>query len=276
MHNMCKYFYPKIGVCMERPSALYKLSAKLKSIIGYGWLKLCNIGSFFPFTFGFFMSKEEKEINKELVGYPSNHTYKIWKNIIFPKFQLYERLRLISPLYPKNFESILDIGSCKGFFTLNAAQKKTCKVATGIDVYEPFLEKSTRVKNCLKMDHVTFHKATLDKVAEDPEKYGGPFQTVLLTGTYHYLFWGSELDDYCFGSHEEILKKIHSICTDRLIFSARLEIERCPKYIRDKATKSELAQLYTTEQFLKAAHNFFDVERTGFLSKYPLFLMRKK
>jgi len=108
------------------------------------------------------------------------------------------------------------------------------------------------------------------------EEYGGPFQTVLLVGTYHYLFWGSNIESKAYMSHEKILSMVHRLCEERVVFSGRLEVNDCPTYIRNKAGSVTGADNYDRASFLRAAKNFFDVRQVGCLGKYPLFLMLKK
>lgn len=218
----------------------------------------------------------ERGLNRLLTGYPSNHNYKISQKKLFPSFQLYKRLRLITALYSEPLESFMDVGCCRGFFVLEAAKRPNCQVSVGIDVHEPFVSISNRVREYLDIRNSAFHLATLDMISNKPEAYGGPFQTILLIGTYHYLFWGSHLCSDAYYSHQEILYRLSRICTNRLIFSARLEADRLPNYLKEKAKAIGNKVNYNSTSFLKEAGEFFEVHEAGFLGKYPLFLMIKK
>jgi len=106
-------------------------------------------------------------------------------------------------------------------------------------------------RTILGVPNAAFHYASLEQVSGDPHTFGGPFQVVLLVGTYHYLFWGSLLCPTAYHSHEEILRRLASICTDRLIISARFTVHRLPANIRSKLKEGPGAAAYTTEAFLQ-------------------------
>src|SRR3954463_7427453 len=76
---------------------------------------------------------EEQALNRDLAGYPSNHTYRVVGKRIIPSIELYRRWRAISGLYPTPVRSLLDIGCCQGVFVLQAASSSGCKSALGID-----------------------------------------------------------------------------------------------------------------------------------------------
>jgi len=261
---------------MTKPSLFYKINAKIQSCFGYGCLLGHKSCGFLPMDFKYLSNKFEKDLNKLLIGYPRNHEYRIRKKKLFPSFKLYERLKLVTSLYPEKLERFIDIGSCRGFYVMEAAQRPHCQVSVGIDVYEPFVTISNKVREYLDIKNADFYLATLDKVSNKPEAYGGPFQTVLLIGVYHYLFWGSKLSSNAYYSHQEILNKLSNISTDRLIFSARLEVDRLPTVLKEKAKMLGNKITYNTEYFLKIAEQFFEVRKAGYLGRYPLFVMTKK
>ena len=260
---------------MIKPHMFYTTNAKIQSILGYRALLASRGRSVPTLLLGCSPYDSEREINQHLLGYPNNHNYQIWKGHILPSFKLYERARVVTSLYPKNLKSFLDIGSCKGYYVLETAQNPCCDISTGIDVHEPFISISTKVKEYLDIKNANFYLATLEELSNNPEAYGGPFQTVLLIGTYHYLFWGSSFSSSAFYGHREILTRLSQICTDRVIFSARLEIGMLPRDQKKKAKlKNEVK--YNTEYFLEKAEELFDVHKAGYLGKCPLFVMLKR
>lgn len=64
---------------------------------------------------------EEPGLSAHMRGYPSNHQYMIRDAQLIPRFQLYERWRLVTGLWPAELESFLDIGCCRGYYVLTAA-----------------------------------------------------------------------------------------------------------------------------------------------------------
>ncbi|MEJ2427470.1 MAG: class I SAM-dependent methyltransferase [Deltaproteobacteria bacterium] len=261
---------------MHNPGLLNKYDSKIRSIFAYIALLWHNPQMFFPLIAKTSFSPFEKELNQTLIGYPSNHNYLIYNKKIFPKFQLFERFQCITSLFPEKLESLLDIGCCRGFYVLKAAHHPTCNLSVGIDVYEPFITISQKIRAYLNVDKARFHLATLEEVCNNRKNYGGTFQVVLLLGTYHYLFWGSAKRSNGFESHSEILSRLAKICSDRVIFSARLETDRLSKEIQNKAARDKDKYAYTTHEFLECAEEYFDVHRAGYLGRYPLLLMVKK
>ena len=259
-----------MSVAIKAPRP-YRAYTAVRTYAGYCALTATHAGAFLGSP-----SQEEQRINGLLKGYPSNHIYRIHGKKLVPGRQLYERLWKVTPLFSTRLESFLDIGCCKGYYTSLAAQDPACKVSSGIDVHQPFIETSQKVSEYLGLSNTQYHLATLDKVAEAPADFGGPFQTILLIGTYHYLFWGSTASDHCFKSHHEILSRLAALCTDRVIISGRFELNRLPRNIRKTAMASKEASQYNTETFVKAAEEFFSVEERGFLGTYPLLVLNKK
>ncbi len=220
--------------------------------------------------------QRREEINGLLGGYPRNHSYRVSEARLIPSWRLYQRLRAIRKAYPQPLESFLDIGCCRGFYVLEASQRPTCRMSAGIDVHPPFVSTAEDVRQHLRVQNAAFHLAALQDVAEHPEAYGGPFQTVLLVGTYHYLFWGSEFCATGCHSHREILRRVARLCTDRCILSARLELNQLPAGVRELAERHPDRIDYTTKEFLSIAQEFFRVERRGSLGIYPLFVLHRK
>jgi hypothetical protein len=234
-----------------------------------------NSGNYIPAEFGISPDAQEKDINHLLVGYPHNHKYALHKKKMLPSFQLYERHKLVASALPEKLVSFLDIGCCKGYYALNAALHPHCRVSAGIDIHEPFVSVSQKVREYLGLKNAFFYLSDLEKVSGDPKAHGGPFQTILLIGTYQYLFWGSGIDSNAYYSHRDILARLAGICTDRLILSARLETGTLPSGIREKARILRNKVPYTTENFLQAAREFFRISIAGYMGKYPLFVLSK-
>jgi hypothetical protein len=159
---------------------------------------------------------------------------------------------------------------------MEAAQRPNCQISAGVDVNEPFISISNKVREYLDIKNVDFYFATLDELSSRPEAYGGPFQIVLIIGVYHYLFWGSHISPLSYHNHREILARLSQICTDRLIFSARLEVNMLPNGIKQKAKILGNKVRYNTADFLRSAEEFFEVHKAGYMGKYPLFVMLKK
>ena len=261
---------------MNDPSLLNKCQSKMRNIFAYTALLWHNPHVFLPLIAKTSFSQFEKKLNRALLGYPSNHNYFIYNKRIFPRFQLFERFQLVTSLFPEKLESLLDIGSCRGFYVFGAAGHHTCNLSVGVDVYEPFIAISQEIKAYLDVDTAYFHLTTLDEVYKNLESFGGPFQVVLLLGTYHYLFWGSGKYSSGFCSHREILSRLSKICSDRVIFSARLETNRLPKGIRSRAEMDKDRYAYHTQGFIECAREYFDIREAGYLGRYPLLLMVKK
>jgi hypothetical protein len=252
-----------------KPNIIQRINTKMANILSYTTQIGRKFSSFFP-------NETEQEINQLLKCDLRNHNYMISQKKLIPSFKLHERLSLITTCYPEPLESFIDIGCYRGFFALDAANRPGCNVSVGIDVYEPFIHTSNTVREYLSLNNSSFYMASLDMVSSNPAAYGGPFQTVQLINVYHYLFWGSSLCSDAYLSHHEILRRLSRICTDRLIFSARLEVDRLPGIEKEKVKASGKIAQYNTGNFLRVAREFFEVHMAGFLGRYPLFIMEKK
>lgn len=255
---------------IDRRSGLIRASERIRNWMGYrAFLQRhgLNIRSTSP---------GEKRLNRLSKDYPPNHRYSLHAGRLVPGFKLYERWWDVAFALPQRLESFLDIGCCRGFYVLQAAQRPGCRLALGVDVHEPFVSIARTVGARLGLANAVFSTVTLDQLAQDPAAYGGPFQVTCLLGAYHYLFWGSRRSDYALRSHERILACLAALTTDRLILSARLEMDRLPAGVKELARSSPQADVYNTRCFLKAAESFFDVEHAGYLGRYPLLVMHKK
>lgn len=215
------------------------------------------------------------DLNRRLLGYPRNHDYHLRGDKIVPSRMLRDRADSIARALPLKLGRFLDIGSCKGYFVLQASITDGCPLAVGIDVYEPFISVSNDVRDRLRRTNAAFHRASLDELASDPQRFGGPFNTVQLVSTYHYLFWGSELEPKSFGTHEAILAMLARVCTRFLVFANPLDIDDSPKFIQERA-RAQGDCGYSRAAFLRAADAFFDVIPIGYMDKQrkrPLLLL---
>lgn len=225
---------------------------------------------------GRFSNRTLAKINRETRVYPSNHNYVIHGRELVKSFQLFKRARAVQALYPEAMTSFLDIGCCRGYYVIEAGRRPACRAAVGIDVHEPFLATSRKVSEYIGASNAAFHNLTIDQLAPSVAAYGGPFQTVLLIGAYHYLYWGSSLCSHGNRGHQKIIDLLDAICSERLILSARLEVSDLPSYLREAAKEDPAAAAqYTTEHFLQAARERFTVTEHGALGTYPVYLLRK-
>jgi hypothetical protein len=161
---------------------------------------------------------------------------------------------------------------------MQAALNDGCPAAVGIDVHKPFVDLAQEVSHRLQLTRARFFHAGLDEVVGNVQSFGGPFHTVQLISTYHYLYWGSALDSKAFGDHEIILQMLSALCERRLIFASPLEVDDCPTFVRRRAA-SYSAHHYTAAAFLSAAQNLFDVRQAGFMDrqhKRPLLQMVRR
>lgn len=215
--------------------------------------------------------------NDDLVGYPSNHTYKIDDGRLLPSFDLYWRARILETLYSKPLGSLLDVGSCKGWFVLSAAQRGDCEKAVGIDIHQPWIDLSRHAAKSLALGNASFHMAFLKQVFETPEAFDAPFRNILVINAYHYLYWGSGMFAEHFPGHEAILEGLHKICSDRVVFANPLALEDSPKETqRFAADDPARAAGYTADRFFSAAARLFDIEHCGKIGKRDLLVLHRK
>lgn len=251
--------------------ALFILNNLLKNIyflIEYFFLKIKKLREKLP-------SEKERTLNKKLIYYPKNHCYRVRNKKLYPNFKLFERFKEIERFIPKDNESFLDIGSCKGFYNFKAAERQNCRVSLGLDVNKPFINLSEEVNNYLKYNNTFFKCASISDLRNNLKNWGGPFQTVLLVGTYHYLFWGSGYCSEAYYSHDKILSILSEVCSEQIIFSGRLDVFNLPRDLKKMARENPYLK-YSEEDFLKSAEKYFDVKQVGKFSKYSLYLMKKK
>lgn len=215
---------------------------------------------------------------EEPLGHRTRHIYKVADGKALTTFQMDQRWSIVSRLYPEKLTSLLDIGCCRGWFVIRAAMQPTCEKALGIDVVQGFIDAANEAKNLLKLgDKVQFDYAFLDDVANNPQKYRTPYQTIVLLNTYHYMYWGSGYSDKHWADHDYLLRTLADICTDRIIFMSPLEIHDCPSDIARRAKEHpEWAPNFTTAKFQETAGKYFDVSHQSYLGLRPLYLMTKK
>ncbi len=218
---------------------------------------------------------EEDEINKLLKGYPRNHNYMLCLGKIIPSYRLFNRLKIVEKLYSNSGGTFLDVGCCRGFYVLDAVLNKKYFRGVGIDVFPPFIYIANSVKKSLHSHNTSFYISDLARVACNLKSFGGPFDTVLCIGTYHYMYWGSQRSPIAYMQHRTILKHLWAVCKNRVILSARLEVSRLPKWLQARATKSDRSREYNLPSFIKEAEKLFHVTRAGNLEKDPLFVMLK-
>lgn len=212
------------------------------------------------------------------VGHRTRHTYRIADGKTFTTFQMDQRWQIVSRLYPERLTSLLDIGCCRGWFVIQAALRAECEKALGIDVVQGFIDSANEAKDALDLgDKAMFDYAFLDDLANNPDKYHTPYQTIVLLNTYHYMYWGSGYSDKHWADHEYLLRTLSDICTDRIIFMSPLEINDCPSDIARRAREHpEWAPNFTTKAFLEVAERYFDVSHQSYLGLRPLYLMKKR
>ncbi len=215
---------------------------------------------------------------EEPQGHRTRHTYRVAADEALTTFQMDQRWKIVSRLYPEKLTSLLDIGCCRGWFVIQAAKQPECERALGIDVVQGFIDAANEAKNLLNLgDKAQFHYAFLDDVAGDPQKYRTPYQTIVLLNTYHYMYWGSGYSDKHWPDHDYLLRTLSEICTDRIIFMSPLEILDCPSDIAKRAREHpDWAPNFTTKAFLETAERYFDVSHQSYLGLRPLYLMKKK
>ena len=211
------------------------------------------------------------------VGHRTRHTYRIADRRAITTFQMHQRWKIVSSLYPPTLTSLLDIGCCRGWFVLQAAMQPQVEKALGVDVVPGFIDAANEAKTLLKLDKAQFDYAFLDDLANNPDKYRTPYQTIVLLNTYHYMYWGSGYSDKHWADHDYLLRTLAGVCTDRIIFMSPLEVNDCPSDIARRAAEHpEWVPAFTTRGFLDVAEKYFDVSHQTYMGLRPLYLMQKK
>jgi hypothetical protein len=214
----------------------------------------------------------------EPIGHRTRHVYDIANGRAFTTSQMDQRWQIVSRHYPQRLTSLLDIGCCRGWFVVEAALRPECERAVGIDVVQGFIDAANKAKQVLALQNAEFDYAFLDDVADaPPDKYGVPFQTIVLLNTYHYMYWGSAYSDKHWPDHDYLLRTLAEICTDRVLFMSPLEVSECPSDIARRAKDHpDWAAAFTAERFHETAARYFDVTPQGHLGLRPLYVMHKR
>ena len=94
--------------------------------------------------------------------------------------------------------------------------------------------------------------------------------------TYQYLYFGSERSSNCYLSHDEIFKNLRKICSKRIIFNNRLNLNDVQdnKCFRD--ANLEAKQNYSEEKIIAAASQYFTIQQHGKIGRYPLWTLEVK
>ena len=208
-------------------------------------------------------------------SYPSNHTYQIKKGVLVPKRELAKRYHKIQKLYPRTLTSLLDASSSKGFFVFDASRKPTCERALGIDIHDYDIDFCDRLKQHTNNEQAQFARLTLSELANRIDEFGGPFQTVLVINCYQYLYFGSDISPESHETHDEIFANLRRVCSERVIFNNRVNLEDCQNSTQVQASPQK-AEHYSKIEIFTAASNYFEVTQHGRIGKYPLCTMDVK
>lgn len=208
-------------------------------------------------------------------SYPSNHTFHVRKGLLIPKRKLAKRHYKIKKLYPKPLTSLLDVSSSKGFFVFDATAEPTCTRTLGIDINNYDIEFCNTLKQCTHYQGANFAHMTLHELAERIDEFGGPFQTILLINTYQYFYFGSALSTHSYASHDEIFQLLHRVCSGRVIFNNRVNLEDCQNVEQIKSSP-EKTEHYSRIEIYTAASKYFSISEHGKIGKYPLWALDAK
>lgn len=205
-------------------------------------------------------------------AYPSNHTYKIESHKLTPYRQLAHRYKAIRSLLPSPLTSLADIGSSKGFFVFAASDYPNCNRALGIDINEYDIVFCKKLQKYLKNACVQFQLLKLDELAENIQKFGGPFQTVLVINLYQYLYFGSDRSPCRYLDHNIIFEYLRAICSGRIIFNNRISLEHTQndRWVKEAYSK---AKQFNEASIKDAASRYFTLREHGYIGKYPLLTM---
>lgn len=215
----------------------------------------------------------DKELQNAIENsYPSNHNYSISNRKLKPHRQLARRYKILKQYYPEQFESFVDLSCCKGFFTFLAAQEEKCTRILGIDSYSPYIELCRNLQNYLELPHINYEILSLHELADQVDKWGGPFETVLVINMYQYLYFGSSLVNAGYYDHDEIFKNLRKICSKRVIFSNRISFEDISSQIELKQTQGH-EKNYNAETIQSAAKKYFTLTQKPNLGRYPVWVL---
>lgn len=210
-------------------------------------------------------------------SYPHNHDWRIAKGSPRPSWQLRKRAWRLRRLYPQpsKVRSFVDLSSCKGYFVIDAIRRFSLDRALGIDVHDLDLAASQAAAAELNQPLAQYrHRFVHELAAEAPE----PFDLALLINTYQYLFFGSRREPHAYRDHDAIFAHLADLVAPggTLIFSNRVELERCPGHVRELAQECGLGYKYTHSEIHAAASKHFTVEERGKLGRIPLWRLLRK
>lgn len=208
-------------------------------------------------------------------SYPSNHTYKIRNRELNPLRQLAKRQKAIKKLLPHPLNSLLDIGSSKGFFVFDAVLNPDCERALGIDVNPYDIDFTNIIREHIRAMQAQFKLMRLHELADQIDQFGGPFQTVLINNQYQYLYFGSDTFPASYLDHDFIFQNLRRVCSQRVIFNNRLSLHDIQNDQQvEKSGNKKLA--YSEQSIYTAASKYFDVTKHGSLGGYPLWTLDVK
>ncbi|MCA8981880.1 MAG: class I SAM-dependent methyltransferase, partial [Planctomycetes bacterium] len=165
-------------------------------------------------------------------SYPHNHDYRVVGSRLVPSWKLWRREGRLRALYPRSPRSLVDLASCKGWFVLQAA-RAGCPRAVGLDVHRPDLDASRAAAAHLRID-ADFREQRLDELAAEVEAGAAPFEVALLVNAYQYFYFGSDRDERAVLDHRWLFQRMRTVCSGRLIFSNRVDLERLPDNVRER------------------------------------------
>ena len=209
-------------------------------------------------------------------SYPHNLDYRVKRGKLSPCWKLRSRFRRLARGYAKPLCDLLDLSSSKGYFVLEAASRPECRRALGIDIHAPDLAASRAVAEHLELTRARFEELTLRQLAGDIENFGGPFKTVLLVNTYPYLFFGSPRCEDHLPDHDALFELLGRVCSRRLVFSNRIELERSPNNVQKRAKDLGLDRRYRPELIRAACERNFIVEEQRSLGRIPLWFLTRR
>ncbi len=113
--------------------------------------------------------------------YPPTHTFLI--NNLKPTSILKQRIEIINKHFPDFFkgEKLLDIGCCKGFFSLVNAEN--FDEIVGIDKGKEFIDICNQLKKIKKIDNVKFIRSSFRDFFIDKQ-----FDRIFIGNTHHHIF----------------------------------------------------------------------------------------
>jgi len=207
-------------------------------------------------------------------SYPHNHNMAVTTGGLVAGRRLARRLKTITGHYPQRFSSFVDLSCSKGFFVLDAAQRPHCDRALGIDIDRREIQASEAARDFVGAANARYAQQRLHELAEGIQQAGGPFDVAVLLNTYPYLIFGSGRSPLCYEDHEEIFRLLRKVCSGRLLFSNRTELDQLTEATRTLADqRPEKAANYSTDHILGAASRYFRVHRGTKINRLPIWIM---